>query len=149
MSRNLIYKVLGTLVVLCAAIFWLLSITMPETFGDFSLAWAGVLLCGGLGVIMLLQGLFQKNNVSIKKFKVWIGVGLIIGAILCLVSALAIPDSLVLPIIAIVLAAGLMIAVFASAGEKWDEGDNHKVGYKNYHERKKEEEKQQEKENKE
>ena len=149
MSRNLIYKVLGTLVVLCAAIFWLLSITMPETFGGFSLAWAGVLLCGGLGVIMLLQGLFQKNNVSIKKFKVWIGVGLIIGAILCLVSALAIPDSLVRPIIAIVLAAGLMIAVFASGGEKWDEGDNHKLGYKDYHERKKEEEKQQEKENKE
>lgn len=147
MSRNFIYKVLGALVVLCAAVFWLLSITMPETFGDFSLAWAGVLLCGGLGAIMLIQGLFQKNNVSIKKFKVWIGVGLFIAAILCLVSALAIPGNLVLPIIAIVVAAGLMIAVFASGGEKWDEGDNHKVGYKNYHERKAEEEKQQQKEN--
>ena len=62
MSRNFIYKVLGALVVLCAAVFWLLSITMPETFGDFSLAWADVLLCGGLGAIMLIQGLFQNKN---------------------------------------------------------------------------------------
>ena len=44
MSRNFIYKILGALVVLAAAVFWILSLTMPETFGAFSLAWAGVLL---------------------------------------------------------------------------------------------------------
>ena len=135
MSRNFIYKILGALVVLAAAVFWILSLTMPETFGAFSLAWAGVLLCGGIVT-------------TVKKLKIWFGVALIVCAILCLVSALTIPENLVIPIIAVVVAVGFMITILATAGKKWDEGDNHKAGYKNYHERKKEEEKQEDKDNK-
>ncbi len=142
MSRNFIYKILGALVVLAAAVFWILSLAMPETFGAFSLAWAGVLLCGGIGLIFMLNGIFQKNVTTVKKLKIWFGVALIVCAILCLVSALTIPENLVIPIIAVVVAVGFMITILATAGKKWDEGDNHKVGYKNYHERKKEEEKQ-------
>lgn len=142
MGRNLIYKLLGALVFVVAAVLWILSLTVPETFGFFSLAWAGVLLCGGLGLIILLQGCFQKNISTLKKLKIWFGIALIVCAILCLVSAIAIPDSLVLPIIAIVITVGLVITIIATAGVKWDEGDNHKSGYKNYHERKAEEEKQ-------
>lgn len=142
MGRNLIYKLLGALVFVVAAVLWILSLTVPETFGFFSLAWAGVLLCGGLGLIILLQGCFQKNISTFKKLKIWFGIALIVCAILCLVSAIAIPDSLVLPIISIVITVGLVITIIATAGVKWDEGDNHKLGYKNYHERKAEEEKQ-------
>ena len=148
MGRNIWYKLLGALIVLVAAVLWILSLTVPETFGFFSLAWAGVSICGGLGLIMLLQGSLQKNVTTIKKLKIWFGVALIICAFLCLVSAIAIPDSLVLPIIAIVVAVGLVIAIIATGGARWDEGDNHKAGYKNYHQRKAEEEKQ-EQENKE
>lgn len=148
MSRNLFYKLLGALFVLVAAVLWILSLTVPETFGFFSLAWAGVIICGGLGLIMLLQGIFQKNANTIKKLKIWFGVALVICAILCLVSAIAIPDSLVLPIIAIVVAVGLIITIFATGGAKWDEGDNHKAGYKNYYERKAEEQKQEENQDK-
>ena len=144
MSRNLIYKLLGGLVVLAAAVLWILSLTVPETFGFFSLAWAGVLLCGGIGLIFLLNGIFQQNISTIKKLKIWFGVGLLVGALLCLVSAIAIPDSLVIPIIAVIVAVGFIITILATGGKKWDEGDNHKVGYKNYFERKKEEEKQNE-----
>ena len=144
MSRNLIYKLLGGLVVLAAAVLWILSLTVPETFGFFSLAWAGVLLCGGIGLIFLLNGIFQQNISTIKKLKVWFGVGLLVGALLCLVSAIAIPDSLVIPIIAVIVAVGFIITILATGGKKWDEGDNHKAGYKNYFERKKEEEKQNE-----
>lgn len=61
MGRNLIYKLLGALVFVVAAVLWILSLTVPRTFGFFSLAWAGVLLCGGLGLIILLQGCFQKT----------------------------------------------------------------------------------------
>ena len=142
MGRNLIYKLLGALVFVVAAVLWILSLTVPETFGFFSLAWAGVLLCGGLVLIILLQGCFQKNISTLKKLKIWFGIALIVCAILCLVSAIAIPDSLVLPIISIVITVGLVITIIATAGVKWDEGDNHKFGYKNYHERKAEEEKQ-------
>lgn len=145
MSRNLIYKLLGGLVVLAAAVLWILSLTVPETFGFFSLAWAGVLLCGGIGLIFLLNGIFQQNISTIKKLKIWFGVGLLVGALLCLVSAIAIPDSLVIPIIAVIVAVGFIITILATGGKKWDEGDNHKVGYKNYFERKKEEEKKQDK----
>lgn len=144
MSRNLIYKLLGGLVVLAAAVLWILSLTVPETFGFFSLAWAGVLLCGGIGLIFLLNGIFQQNISTIKKLKIWFGVGLLVGALLCLVSAIAIPDSLVIPIIAVIVAVGFIITILATGGKKWDEGDNHKAGYKNYFERKKEEEKQNE-----
>ena len=144
MSRNLIYKLLGALVVIAAAVLWILSLTVPETFGFFSLAWAGVLLCGGIGVIFLLNGIFQKNITTIKKLKIWFGVALLVCAVLCLVSAITIPENLVIPIIAVIVAVGFMITILATAGKKWDEGDNHKVGYKNYFERKKEEEKQNE-----
>ena len=144
MSRNLIYKILGALVVVAAAVLWILSLTVPETFGFFSLAWAGVLLCGGIGVIFLLNGIFQKNITTIKKLKIWFGVALLVCAVLCLVSAVTIPENLVIPIIAVIVAVGFMITILATAGKKWDEGDNHKVGYKNYFERKKEEEKQNE-----
>lgn len=144
MSRNLIYKLLGALVVVAAAVLWILSLTVPEAFGFFSLAWAGVLLCGGIGVIFLLNGIFQKNITTIKKLKIWFGVALLVCAVLCLVSAITIPENLVIPIIAVIVAVGFMITILATAGKKWDEGDNHKVGYKNYFERKKEEEKQNE-----
>ena len=59
MSRNLLFKLFGAVVVLVAAVLWILSLTVPETFGFFSLAWAGVLVCGGLGLVLLLQGIFQ------------------------------------------------------------------------------------------
>lgn len=144
MSRNLIYKILGALVVVAAAVLWILSLTVPETFGFFSLAWAGVLLCGGIGVIFLLNGIIQKNITTIKRLKIWFGVALLVCAVLCLVSAITIPENLVIPIIAVIVAVGFMITILATAGKKWDEGDNHKVGYKNYFERKKEEEKQNE-----
>ena len=144
MSRNLWYKLLGGLVILVAAVLWLLSVLVPETFGFFSLAWAGVLLCGGLGLILILNGCFQKNVSTIKKLKIWFGIALIVCAILCLVSELAIKGSLVIPIIAVVVAVGLIITIFATGGKKWDEGDNHQAGYKNYHERKAEEEKKEE-----
>ncbi len=144
MSRNFVYKLLGALVVVVAAVLWLLSVVVPETFGWFNLAWAGVLACGGLGLVILLQGCFQQNVTTIKKLKIWFGIILIVCAVLCLVSAIAIPESIVLPIIAIVVAVGLVITIFAVRGEKWDEGDNHKIGYKNYHERKADEEKKNE-----
>jgi len=147
-GRNLGYKMAGAFVVLVAAVLWLLSITIPDKFGFFTLAWAGVVLAGGLGLVVLFQGVFQKNISTLKKFKIWIGVGLIILAFVCLVSALTLPKNIVLPIIAIVLAVGLMFTLLATGGKKWDEGDNHQSGYKNYFERKAEEEKQQEKDNK-
>ena len=48
---------------------------------------------------------------------------------------------MILPIISIVITVAFLITVLATGGKKWDEGDNHKAGYKNYYERKADEEK--------
>ena len=73
-----------------------------------------------------------------------LGACLLVIAAVCIAFALALPKNLVWPIIAVILAAALVIGLFATGGKKWDEGDNHKTGYKNYYERKKEEEKNKE-----
>ena len=138
MGRNIIYKLIGAFIFVIASVLWILSLTVPETFGFFNLAWAGLLICGGFGLILLVQGCIQKDNSTHKKLKIWFGVALLVCAALCLVSAVAIPKSLVLPIISIVVAVGLVITILATGGSKWDEGDNHKIGYKNYHQRKEE-----------
>ncbi len=148
MGRNFIYKIAGAFIIIIAALFWVLSIALPENFGQFSLAWAGVVICFGIGIIFLVNGCIQQNITTIKKLKIWFGVGLLIAGLLCLVSALAIPENLVIPIIALVVACGFMVTILATGGQKWDEGDNHKIGYKNYFERKKEEQKKQDIEDK-
>lgn len=139
MSKNFIYKICGAMIVFVAVLFWLLAETVPETFGGYSLAWAGVTICAGLGLIFLLNGILQKSTTTLKKLKIWFGVVLLISALLCLISAIVIPENLVLPIIALIVAVGLNISILATGGKKWDEGDNHKKGYKNYYERQKEE----------
>ncbi len=147
MSKNFLYKTLGAVVLVLAAVLYLLSVIIPENFGFFNLAWAGMILCAGWGLILLVQGIFQKNVTVIKKFKIISGAGLLIVAVVCAVTAALMPSELVIPIVAIVLAAAVMLGLLATGGKGWDEGDNQAVGYKNYFERKKEQEKQEQKDN--
>jgi len=108
---------------------------------DSNLSWAVVVLAGGFAVLNLLQGIFVQNPVPVKKMKIVIAVVLAIITFGCLITALAIPENIVLPIIALIVVAGLLISLVATGGKKWDTADNQKVGYKNYFERKKAEEK--------
>lgn len=144
MSKNFMFKFLVCGVVLLAAVLWLLSNLIPE-FAFFNLSWAVVLMAGGVGVAFILRGLIQKDIGTLKKFYIWFGAGLLIVALFALISAIAVPQNLVLPIIAVILAAALMLGMLATGGKKWDEGNNQQVGYKNYFQRKKEEEKQEKK----
>ena len=118
MSKNFIYKICGAMIVFVAVLFWLLAETVPETFGGYSLAWAGVTICAGLGLIFLLNGILQKSTTTLKKLKIWFGVVLLISALLCLISAIVIPENLVLPIIALIVAVGLNISILATGGKK-------------------------------
>lgn len=67
-------------------------------------------------------------------------------ALVCLVSALALPQNWILPLILILVGVMLVLGILITGGKKWDEGDNHKAGYKNYYQRKEEEEKAKRKE---
>ena len=142
MSKSFLFKALGALILVAAAVLYLLSVLIPESFGFFNLSWAGLILCGGWGVLLLIQGIFQKNAPLIKKFKIVGGAALLVAAAVCAVYAALMPGEIIMPIVAIVLAAAVLLGVLATGGKSWDEGDNEKVGYKNYFERKKEEEQQ-------
>lgn len=141
MSKKMFTRVLIALSFLVAAVFFLLSELMPETFGGFNLAWAGVIFAGISGLALLFSAIGTKNSTALKKMQILLSAVLLVVAAVCLISALAVPENLVLPIILVILAAMLVIGLLITGGKKWDEGDNHKAGYKNYYQRKAEEEK--------
>ena len=140
MSKKLFFKVGVALVFIAAAVVWLLSVLMPEKFGNINLSWVIAAACALLGVLFLLRGIFEKNLTFVKKLYVAIAAVLFVAAVLALVGTF-IETKLVLPIIAIVITVCALIAILAVGGKKWDTADNEKVGYKTYRERKAEEEK--------
>ena len=140
MSKKIFFKVGVALVFVAAAVVWLLSVLMPEKFGDINLSWVIAAACGILGVLFLLRGLFAKNLTFVKKAYILVAAVLFIAAVLALVGTF-IETKLVLPIIAIIITVCALLAILVVGGKKWDTADNEKVGYKTYRERKAEEEK--------
>lgn len=145
MNKKFLFYVVIALALVAAAVLYLLNVLEVITW--FSLSWAVLLFSGVAGVMFILQGLIGKGNVVLKKWGIYFGAGLLVVALFALVSAIAAPTNIILPIIAIIVTVALLLGVLATGGKKWDTGDNQKVGYKNYHQRKAEEEKL-EKENK-
>ena len=141
MSKKLFVRLLVALSFLIAAVLFLLSVLDVEPFTDFSASWAGVIFAGISGLALLFSAIGTKNSVQLKKLQIALSAALLAVAALCLIFALALPENLILPIILVVLAAMLVLGVLITGGKKWDEGDNHKAGYKNYSQRKAEEEK--------
>ena len=141
MSKKLFVRLLVALSFLVAAVFFLLSVLEVEPFTDFSASWAGVIFAGISGIALLFSAIGTKNSVQLKKLQIALSAALLAVAALCLIFALALPENLILPIILVVLAVMLVLGVLITGGKKWDEGDNHKAGYKNYYQRKAEEEK--------
>lgn len=142
MSKKMLTRLLVALSFLAAAVFFLLHELEVEPFTGFTLAWAGVLFAGVSGLALLFNAIGTKNSTALKKFNILLSAVLLVVAVVCLISALALPENLVLPIILVVVAVMLVLGVLITGGKKWDEGDNHKAGYKNYYQRKAEEEKQ-------
>lgn len=142
MSKNFIFKLLSCLILLAGAVLWLLSIAVPQTFGWFNSSFAVAIICGSLGMLLIFSGFFKKDIITIKKLNIWLGIGLLVITIYSLVSAFVIPKSITSPIVCIVIGLGLVLTIVATGGKKWDEGDNEKTDYKNYHQRKIEQERQ-------
>ena len=100
----------------------------------------------GIGLLLILKGVFKKDNVLFKKTNIYLGIGLLIVTLFSIASAIALPKNWILPIICVLAAAGLVLGIIATGGKKWDTADNQKVGYKNYHQRKAAEAKKEDKE---
>ena len=141
MSKNFLFKLLIGLIILAGPVLWLLSLILPETFGWFNLSYAVALVSGGVGLLLLLKGVFKKDNVIFKKANIWLGMGLLVVTLLSIASAIAIPDNWIAPIICVMAALAIVLGIIGTGGKKWDTADNQKAGYKNYHQRKTEEEK--------
>ena len=141
MSKKLFVRLLVALSFLAAAGFFFLSVLEIEPFTEFSASWAGVIFAGVSGLALLFGAIGTKNSTQLKKMQIFLSAGLLVVALVCLIFALALPEDWILPLIFILLGVMLVLSVLITGGKKWDEGDNHKVGYKNYYQRKAEEEK--------
>ena len=146
MSKKLFVRLLVALSFLAAAVFFFLSVLEIEPFTEFSASWAGVIFAGVSGIALLFNAIGTKNSVTLKKLNVALSAVLLAVALVCLVSALALPQNWILPLILILVGVMLVLGILITGGKKWDEGDNHKAGYKNYYQRKEEEEKAKKKE---
>lgn len=136
MSKNLLFKVLVALCLVAAAVLWALSAAEIITV---NLSWLIAVFAFALGALFIIRGLLRKNTGIVKKLNVLFGAALVVAGVLALVGTF-IEDSLVLPIIAIVLTVAILLCVLATGGKKWDDGDNTQAGYKDYWTRKKEKE---------
>ena len=141
MSKKLFVRLLVALSFLAAAVFFFLSVLEIEPFTEFSASWAGVIFAGVSGLALLFGAIGTKNSTQLKKMQIFLSAGLLVVALVCLIFALALPEDWILPLIFILLGVMLVLSILITGGKKWDEGDNHKVGYKNYYQRKAEEEK--------
>ena len=139
MNKNMVYKLLISLFILAGGVLWLLSVAVPEVFGWFNASCAVAVATGGAGLLLVVKGVFKQGSVSYKKGNIWLGVALLIVTIFSLTWGLVMPKEYIAPLVCIVVAFGLVFGILATGGEKWDQGDNQKEGYKNYHQRKVEE----------
>lgn len=140
MSKKLLFKVLACLLFVGVAVVWLLSKMMPDKFANFEPMWLLAIFCAAMGALFIIKGLFGKNVSAGKKFNIFVGAGFLVGALFAVAGSL-VDNDYVLPIIAIIVTVAVLLSILAVGGKKWDDGDNQKVGYKNYYQRKAEEEK--------
>ena len=141
MSKKLFVRLLVALSFLAAAVFFFLSVLEIEPFTEFSASWAGVIFAGVSGLALLFGAIGTKNSTQLKKMQIFLSAGLLVVALVCLIFALALPEDWILPLIFILLGVMLVLSVLITGGKKWDEGDNHKVGYNTSYQRKGEEKK--------
>ncbi len=108
----------------------------------YSLSWATTIFLAAAGLKYVLAGIFMTGKgVIARRMTIVAGAVMLVLALICLTSAIAIPNNIIAPIIAIIIALAVFIGILVTGGRKWDGGDNQKVGYKNYYQRKAEEEK--------
>ncbi len=138
MSKNLLFKVLVALCFVAAAVLWILS---AADIIAINMSWAIAVFAFVLGALFIGKGLFSRNVGTFKKLNILFGAVFVVAGVLALVGTF-IEESLVLPIIALIVTLAVLLCILATGGRKWDQGDNDNAGYKNYWQRRKEKEEQ-------
>lgn len=141
MNKRFLFGFIIGVAALAAAVLWLLSVIVPDTFGWFSGGWAVVVISGVAGLAFVLKGVCVKESGVLKKLSIMIGAALMVVCFIQLAVELALPKNTIAPAITVIAVAALLLGYIVVGGKKWDSGDNQKVGYKNYYQRKAEAEK--------
>ena len=148
MDKKILSRIFLPFVLVVLAGMWLAQVLVAKYYPDhnvmawFSLNWAVTIFVAAVGVKFLLDGIFMTSKVVVsRRLTIIAGAVVLVVALFCLAFTIALPKNLVMPIVAIILTAGIFIGILVTGGQKWDTADNQKVGYKNYRQRKAEEEK--------
>lgn len=148
MDKKILSRIFLPFVLVVLAGLWLAEVLLAKSTPDnnvlawYSLNWAVTIFVTAVGVKFLLDGIFMgSKGVISRRLTIIAGAVVLVLALFCLAFTIALPKNLVMPIVAIILTAGVFVGILVTGGKKWDTADNQKVGYKNYRQRKAEEEK--------
>ncbi len=136
MNKKFLFGLVICLMIVAVAVLWLLSALGVAEMQWFTLGWAVTIATAILGIAFILRGVIGRTAVPLKRLWIFFGAAFLVVAVITLACEIAMPAKIVAPIIAVVLAVALLIGFLAAGGKKWDTGDNQKVGYKSYRERK-------------
>ena len=141
------------LVTVVFSVFISLILYILKLVGVESLEWVTLFFCLGLifglaGLECLFTTIFNYQTLVLRKVYAFISVGFIAASLVFFSTYLGLETYLAIIFSAAILVGVIFIFIFLRPKEKWDEGDNHKKGYKTYRERMEEEEKQQKRKNK-
>ncbi|MDR2828357.1 MAG: hypothetical protein LBV51_02930 [Acholeplasmatales bacterium] len=148
MSKKFLGSLIFGIALVAVFVLWILQIANPDAFGWYSMN-IGIAIITGVAAVLLLARAFAKNDVVTKKWYVILGVLFACVTVFEIVTGvLKITDwqRFLYPSIGLGIAVIVLLCVLVTGGKKWDQGDNKKVGYKNYYQRKEEEEKKNNKE---
>ena len=120
MSKNLLFKVLVALCFVAAALLWIL---FAADIIAINMSWAIAVFAFVLGALFIGKGLFSRNVGTFKKLNILFGAVFVVAGVLALVGTF-IEESLVLPIIALIVTLAVLLCILATGGRKWDQGDN-------------------------
>lgn len=141
MSRSFLPKLMVLVAALAAIVFWIIVLVKPEVFGDFKVSYVIAALVAIIGLYFMLKAIQQKDTMS-KRAYMMLCIPCLLGAVAIIIAAtIGLKDKIALPILLAALVVGFILSLCVTGGKKWDEGDNHQAGYKNYYQRKAEEEK--------
>ena len=148
MDKRILARIFLPFVLVVLAGLWGAQVILANYYPDqtvlnwYSLSWATTIFLAAAGLKYVLAGIFMTSKgVIARRMTIIAGAVMLVLALICLTSAIAIPNNIIAPIIAIIIALAVFVGILVTGGRKWDGGDNQKVGYKNYYQRKAEEEK--------
>ncbi|MDR2867295.1 MAG: hypothetical protein LBV55_01350 [Acholeplasmatales bacterium] len=146
MSKKFLGGFIVLVVALASVVLWILNLLAVNGFAWFNTSVALGIIATALGLVLTFQS-FKKDLGTLKKIRAFMGIVILALGVVLLILGFALVDEetlqkIIIPIIVGVVVLGILIGYLVTGGKKWDAGDNEKVGYKTYAQRKAEEEKQ-------